>query len=168
MRYDDPANTVVLAVIHAGRAPPSILNVRQGQYVDVQVTHTQATTTSRPRPSPSRGQEIAWARRCLLPLPRHLVPQRHPACGSDGKWPRRLRGGPDAADDERADPAGGWDAHRVPHESDAHGARSEQLYLLTGWRPPREPHAPLHHRHHVPEPHARRKPHDDQGGGAGE
>ncbi|KAJ6493331.1 SEP-domain-containing protein [Mycena sanguinolenta] len=38
MRYDDPANADVLAAIHAGHAPPSILNVRHGQRVDVQVT----------------------------------------------------------------------------------------------------------------------------------
>ncbi|KAJ6626698.1 SEP domain-containing protein [Mycena sp. CBHHK59/15] len=38
MRYDDPANADVLSAIHAGHAPPSILNVRMGQRVDVQVT----------------------------------------------------------------------------------------------------------------------------------
>ncbi|KAJ7851536.1 SEP-domain-containing protein [Mycena olivaceomarginata] len=38
MRYDDPANADVLAAIHAGHAPPSILNVRPGQRVDVQVS----------------------------------------------------------------------------------------------------------------------------------
>jgi UBX domain-containing protein 1 len=38
MRYDDPANADVLAAIHAGHAPPSILNVRTGQRVDVQVS----------------------------------------------------------------------------------------------------------------------------------
>ncbi|KAF8125903.1 hypothetical protein K438DRAFT_1648118, partial [Mycena galopus ATCC 62051] len=34
----------------------------------------------------------------------------------------------DQTQGERADPAGGWDPDRVPHESDAHGARSAQLY----------------------------------------
>ncbi|KAJ7857492.1 hypothetical protein B0H14DRAFT_3639106 [Mycena olivaceomarginata] len=37
-RYDDPANADVLAAIHAGHAPPSILNMRPGQRVDVQVS----------------------------------------------------------------------------------------------------------------------------------
>ncbi|KAJ7757835.1 hypothetical protein B0H14DRAFT_2404518, partial [Mycena olivaceomarginata] len=38
MRSDDPANADVLAVIHTGHAPPSVLNVYPGQRVDVQVT----------------------------------------------------------------------------------------------------------------------------------
>ncbi|KAJ7681463.1 SEP domain-containing protein [Mycena olivaceomarginata] len=38
MRYDDPANADVLAAIHVGHAPPSILNMRPGQRVDVQVS----------------------------------------------------------------------------------------------------------------------------------
>jgi UBX domain-containing protein 1 len=35
-RYDDPANADVLAATHAGHAPPSILNVRPRQRVDVE------------------------------------------------------------------------------------------------------------------------------------
>jgi UBX domain-containing protein 1 len=37
MRYDDPGHARILAEINSGLAPPSILNVRSGQRVDVRV-----------------------------------------------------------------------------------------------------------------------------------
>ncbi|KIK00603.1 hypothetical protein K443DRAFT_679069 [Laccaria amethystina LaAM-08-1] len=37
MRYDDPEHAAILAEINSGRAPPSILNVLDGQNVDVRV-----------------------------------------------------------------------------------------------------------------------------------
>ncbi|KAG7087352.1 hypothetical protein E1B28_013327 [Marasmius oreades] len=37
MRYDDPNNEAVLAEIHSGRAPPSILNVQPGEPVELRV-----------------------------------------------------------------------------------------------------------------------------------
>lgn len=37
MRYDDPNNAQILSQIHAGNAPPSLLNVEVGQEVEVQV-----------------------------------------------------------------------------------------------------------------------------------
>ncbi|CCM00209.1 uncharacterized protein FIBRA_02237 [Fibroporia radiculosa] len=37
MRYDDPANSQILGEIHAGRAPPHILNVAPGQPVELRV-----------------------------------------------------------------------------------------------------------------------------------
>ncbi|KAF8139434.1 SEP domain-containing protein [Mycena galopus ATCC 62051] len=54
MRYDDPANAGVLAGIHAGHAPPSILNVRHRQRVDVQVTQ-RASDDYPPPPQPFSG-----------------------------------------------------------------------------------------------------------------
>ncbi|KAF8157379.1 ubiquitin-related domain-containing protein [Mycena galopus ATCC 62051] len=55
MRYDDPANADVLAAIHAGHAPPSILNVRHGQRVDVQVTQRTSDDYVPPPPKPFSG-----------------------------------------------------------------------------------------------------------------
>ncbi|KAK7057951.1 SEP-domain-containing protein [Favolaschia claudopus] len=55
MRYDDPANADVLAAIHAGHAPPSILNVRIGQRVDVQVTKRTDEDYIPPKPKPFSG-----------------------------------------------------------------------------------------------------------------
>ncbi|KAJ7076643.1 SEP-domain-containing protein [Mycena belliarum] len=55
MRYDDPANADVLAAIHAGHAPPSILNVRPGQRVDVQVTKRTDDDYVPPKPRPFQG-----------------------------------------------------------------------------------------------------------------
>ncbi|CAA7269410.1 unnamed protein product [Cyclocybe aegerita] len=37
-RYDDPAQSQILAEINAGHAPPSILDVRPGQHVELRVT----------------------------------------------------------------------------------------------------------------------------------
>jgi len=37
MRYDDPAQAQILSEIHAGRAPPSVLNVLPGQHVELRV-----------------------------------------------------------------------------------------------------------------------------------
>ncbi|KAE9397924.1 SEP-domain-containing protein [Gymnopus androsaceus JB14] len=37
MRYDDPNNASILEEIHAGRAPPSLLNVRAGDPVELRV-----------------------------------------------------------------------------------------------------------------------------------
>ncbi|KAJ7247191.1 SEP domain-containing protein [Mycena haematopus] len=55
MRYDDPENADVLAAIHAGHAPPSILNVRHGQRVDVQVTKRTEDDYVPPPPKPFSG-----------------------------------------------------------------------------------------------------------------
>ncbi|KAJ7884451.1 SEP-domain-containing protein [Mycena leptocephala] len=55
MRYDDPANADVLSAIHAGHAPPSILNVRIGQRVDVQVTKRTDEDYIPPKPKPFSG-----------------------------------------------------------------------------------------------------------------
>ncbi|KAJ7154922.1 SEP-domain-containing protein [Mycena crocata] len=55
MRYDDPANADVLAAIHAGHAPPSILNVHPGQRVDVQVTKRTDDDYVPPKPRPFQG-----------------------------------------------------------------------------------------------------------------
>jgi len=38
MRYDDPANSEILESINSGNAPPSILNVRVGQPVELRVS----------------------------------------------------------------------------------------------------------------------------------
>lgn len=38
LRYDDPENSELLAQIQAGRAPPSILNVQEGEPVELNVT----------------------------------------------------------------------------------------------------------------------------------
>ncbi|KAJ7024635.1 SEP-domain-containing protein [Mycena alexandri] len=56
MRYDDPQHADVLAAIHAGHAPPSILNVRIGQRVDVQVTRRTDDDYVPPKPKPFSGQ----------------------------------------------------------------------------------------------------------------
>ncbi|KAJ7214947.1 SEP-domain-containing protein [Mycena pura] len=60
MRYDDPAHADVLAAIHAGHAPPSILNVRPGQRVDVQVTKRTDEDYAAPpaRPFQGAGQRL--------------------------------------------------------------------------------------------------------------
>ncbi|KAJ7467523.1 SEP domain-containing protein [Mycena latifolia] len=55
MRYDDPQHADVLAAIHAGHAPPSILNVRMGQRVDVQVTKRTDEDYVPPPPKPFSG-----------------------------------------------------------------------------------------------------------------
>ncbi|KAJ7686387.1 ubiquitin-related domain-containing protein [Mycena rosella] len=55
MRYDDPANADVLAAIQAGHAPPSILDVRVGQRVDVQVTKRTDDDYVPPKAKPFAG-----------------------------------------------------------------------------------------------------------------
>ncbi|KAJ7627054.1 SEP domain-containing protein [Roridomyces roridus] len=55
MRYDDPANAEVLALIDAGHAPPSILNVQVGQRVDVQVSKRTEEDYVPPKPKPFHG-----------------------------------------------------------------------------------------------------------------
>ncbi|KAJ7628161.1 SEP-domain-containing protein [Mycena polygramma] len=55
MRYDDPQHADVLAAIHSGHAPPSILNVRPGQRVDVQVTKRTDDDWVPPKPKPFSG-----------------------------------------------------------------------------------------------------------------
>ncbi|KAF8128331.1 hypothetical protein K438DRAFT_2140517 [Mycena galopus ATCC 62051] len=52
-RYDDPANADILAAIHAGYAPPSILSVRHGQRFDVQVTQRTSDDYVSPPPKPT-------------------------------------------------------------------------------------------------------------------
>ncbi|KAJ7857453.1 hypothetical protein B0H14DRAFT_3447904 [Mycena olivaceomarginata] len=68
MRSDDPANADVLAVIHTGHAPPSVLNVCPGQRVDVQVTKpteddhvpppAEPFSDARTPPAPARNASI--------------------------------------------------------------------------------------------------------------
>ncbi|KAJ7150695.1 SEP domain-containing protein [Mycena filopes] len=56
MRYDDPQHADVLAAIHAGHAPPAILNVRTGQRVDVQVSRRTEEDYVPPKAKPFSGQ----------------------------------------------------------------------------------------------------------------
>ncbi|CAK5282070.1 unnamed protein product [Mycena citricolor] len=60
MRYDDPANAEVLASLRAGQAPPSILNVRIGQRVDVHVT-SKKDEDFRPGPFSGTGNRLGSA-----------------------------------------------------------------------------------------------------------
>ncbi|KAJ7328311.1 hypothetical protein DFH08DRAFT_967457 [Mycena albidolilacea] len=103
MRSDDPANADVLAVIHAGHAPQSILNVRPGQRVDVQVSKRTEDDHVPPPAKPfsdvvSRG---AGERA------EHVFRQWSAACaGPQCKHPA-LRGRHDAADEQHSTrPAG--------------------------------------------------------------
>ncbi|KAF5341562.1 hypothetical protein D9757_012901 [Collybiopsis confluens] len=51
MRYDDPVNQTILGEINAGRAPPSLLNVRLGELVELRV----AKRTNESYVPPKRG-----------------------------------------------------------------------------------------------------------------
>ncbi|KAJ7328289.1 ubiquitin-related domain-containing protein [Mycena albidolilacea] len=61
MRFDDPANANVLTAIHAGHAPPSILNVRPGQRVDVQVSKRTEDDYVPPPAKPAPSASVARA-----------------------------------------------------------------------------------------------------------
>ncbi|KIK65138.1 hypothetical protein GYMLUDRAFT_71027 [Collybiopsis luxurians FD-317 M1] len=65
MRYDDPANESVLAEIHAGRAPPSLLNVRPGDPVELRV----AKRTNEDYVPPKRGAFHGAGHRLGAPVP---------------------------------------------------------------------------------------------------
>ncbi|KAF7350626.1 SEP-domain-containing protein [Mycena sanguinolenta] len=88
MRYDDPANADVLAAIHAGHAPPSILNVRLGQRVDVQVTKRTEDNYVPPPPKPFSGS----GNRLGAPVPAATVAPSSssaaPAASASGSSPR--------------------------------------------------------------------------------
>ncbi|KAF7362715.1 SEP-domain-containing protein [Mycena venus] len=80
MRYDDPANADVLAAIHAGHAPPSILNVRHGQRVDVQVTKRTDEDYIPPKVKPFSGT----GNRLGAPVPAAAPPASTSSTSSSG------------------------------------------------------------------------------------
>ncbi|KAJ6579979.1 SEP domain-containing protein [Mycena vulgaris] len=82
MRYDDPEHAEVLAAIHAGHAPPSILNVLPGQRVDVQVTKRTDEDYIPPKPRPFQGS----GNRLGAP-----VPAARPAAASSSTAPPQER-----------------------------------------------------------------------------
>ncbi|KAJ3809007.1 hypothetical protein EV368DRAFT_87747 [Lentinula lateritia] len=51
MRYDDPANESVLAEIHSGRAPPSLLDVSPGEPVELRVAKRTNEDFVPPKPA---------------------------------------------------------------------------------------------------------------------
>ncbi|KAF8953670.1 SEP domain-containing protein [Flammula alnicola] len=53
-RYDDPAQARILAEINAGHAPPSVLNVRPGQRVEVLVMNRREEDYVPPRGTEGR------------------------------------------------------------------------------------------------------------------
>ncbi|KAF5344773.1 hypothetical protein D9757_013427 [Collybiopsis confluens] len=65
MRYDDPANETILAEINAGRAPPSLLNVRHGEPVELRV----AKRTNESYVPPKRGAFHGAGNRLGAPVP---------------------------------------------------------------------------------------------------
>ncbi|KAK7047585.1 protein phosphatase regulator [Paramarasmius palmivorus] len=65
MRYDDPNNEAVLAEIHSGRAPPSILNVRPGEPVELRVQKR----TNEDYVPPKRGAFHGTGNRLGAPVP---------------------------------------------------------------------------------------------------
>ncbi|KAK1229739.1 protein phosphatase regulator [Marasmius sp. AFHP31] len=65
MRYDDPNNEAVLAEIHSGRAPPSILNVRPGEPVELRVQKR----TNEDYVPPKRGAFHGSGNRLGAPVP---------------------------------------------------------------------------------------------------
>ncbi|THV01114.1 SEP-domain-containing protein [Dendrothele bispora CBS 962.96] len=54
-RYDNPNNEQILLEIHAGRAPPSILNVRSGELVELRVAQRTTEDCVPPPAAPSLG-----------------------------------------------------------------------------------------------------------------
>ncbi|KAK7443497.1 protein phosphatase regulator [Stygiomarasmius scandens] len=54
-RYDDPNNEEILQEIHAGRAPPSILNVRPGEPVELRVAQRTTEDYVAPPTAPFAG-----------------------------------------------------------------------------------------------------------------
>ncbi|KAL0066265.1 protein phosphatase regulator [Marasmius tenuissimus] len=65
MRYDDPNNEAVLAEIHSGRAPPSILNVQPGEPVELRVQKR----TNEDYVPPKRGAFHGSGNRLGAPVP---------------------------------------------------------------------------------------------------
>ncbi|ESK91829.1 p47 protein isoform c [Moniliophthora roreri MCA 2997] len=65
MRYDDPNNEAILAEIHSGRAPPSILNVRPGEPVELRVQKR----TNEDYVPPKRGTFHGTGNRLGAPVP---------------------------------------------------------------------------------------------------
>ncbi|KAJ7305530.1 SEP domain-containing protein, partial [Mycena albidolilacea] len=70
MRYDDSANIDVLKAIHAGQAPPSLLNVRPGQLVELQVTKRTDEDYVPPKIKPFSGTD----NRLGAPVPAAVPP----------------------------------------------------------------------------------------------
>jgi len=65
MRYDDPNNESILAEIHAGRAPPSLLNVQTGDPVELRV----ARRVDEDYVPPKRGAFSGSGNRLGAPVP---------------------------------------------------------------------------------------------------
>ncbi|CAE6430706.1 unnamed protein product [Rhizoctonia solani] len=53
LKYDDPANQAILSAINSGSAPPSILNVRVGQPVELRVAQRTQEEYRPPPPKPA-------------------------------------------------------------------------------------------------------------------
>ncbi|CAE6362367.1 unnamed protein product [Rhizoctonia solani] len=53
LKYDDPANQAILSAINSGSAPPSILNVRVGQPVELRVAQRTKEGYRSPPPKPA-------------------------------------------------------------------------------------------------------------------
>ncbi|KAF9078273.1 hypothetical protein BDP27DRAFT_1309330 [Rhodocollybia butyracea] len=68
MRYDDPNNEQVLAEIHSGHAPPSLLNVRPGEPVELRV----AKRTEQDYIPPQRAAFSGDGHRLGSPVP-HII-----------------------------------------------------------------------------------------------
>ncbi|KAJ7617644.1 hypothetical protein DFH06DRAFT_1483474 [Mycena polygramma] len=89
MRYDDPQHADVLAAIHSGHAPPSILNVRPGQRVDVQVTKRTEEDWVPPKPKPFSGT----GNRLGAPVPQDAHAHGVPAASASTSTPSGGTGG---------------------------------------------------------------------------
>jgi UBX domain-containing protein 1 len=53
LKYDDPANQAILDAINSGAAPPSLLNVRVGQPVELRVARRTTEEYQPPPPKPA-------------------------------------------------------------------------------------------------------------------
>ncbi|KAF8752805.1 SEP protein [Rhizoctonia solani] len=53
LKYDDPANQAILSAINSGSAPPSVLNVRVGQPVELRVAQRTKEDYRPPPPKPA-------------------------------------------------------------------------------------------------------------------
>jgi len=78
MRYDDPGNAQILSEINSGRAPPSILNVQQGQPVELRV----AKRTSEDYIPPKRSGFVGTGHRLGAAVP-NLIPEMEPNTTAD-------------------------------------------------------------------------------------
>ncbi|KAJ7851542.1 hypothetical protein B0H14DRAFT_824802 [Mycena olivaceomarginata] len=121
MRSDDPANADVLAVIHTGHAPPSVLNVCPGQRVDVQVTKPTEDDHVPPPAEPFSDARSRGAGERA----EHVFRQCSAACaGPQCKHQPALRGRHDAADEQHPSALGEWDETHRAHEHHTHGRQA--------------------------------------------